>query len=110
MEQKNLNEEVMALPPELNNLKKKKAKKSHLFSHAIFRESFKSNGKALAGISLANGALIAVVIGILSTLHINATSSALKNLFSSAGDETTIKSGSISYYNSYINRDRKSVV
>lgn len=103
MEQKNLNEEVMALPPELNNLKKKKAKKSHLFSHAIFRESFKSNGKALAGISLANGALIAVVIGILSTLHINATSSALKNLFSSAGDETTIKSGSISYYNSYLN-------
>ncbi len=103
MEQKVINEEVMALPPELNNLKKKKAKKSHLFSHAIFRESFKSNGKALLGVSLANGAVVAVVVGILSTLNINATSTAMKNLFSSAGDETTIKSGSISYYNSYYN-------
>ena len=103
MEQKVINEEVMALPPELDNLKKKKAKKSHLFSHAIFRESLKSNGKALVGVSLANGAVIAVVVGILSTLNINATSTAMKNLFSSAGDETTIKAGSISYYNSYYN-------
>ena len=103
MEQKVINEEVMALPPELDNLKNKKAKKSHLFSHAIFRESFKSNGKALAGVSLANGAVVAVVVGILSTLNINATSTAMKNLFSSAGDETTIKAGSISYYNSYYN-------
>lgn len=103
MEQKVINEEVMALPPELDNLKKKKAKKSHLFSHAIFRESIKSNGKALAGVSLANGAVVAVVVGILSTLNINATSTAMKNLFSSAGDETTIKAGSISYYNSYYN-------
>ena len=103
MEQKNLNEEVMALPPELNNLKRKKPKKAHLFSHAIFRESFKSNGKALVGVSLANGAVVAVVVGILSTLNINATSTAMKNLFSSAGDETTIKAGSVSYYNSYYN-------
>ena len=103
MDKKVINEEVMALPPELDNLKKKKAKKSHLFSHAIFRESIKSNWKALAGVSLANGAVVAVVVGILSTLNINATSTAMKNLFSSAGDETTIKAGSISYYNSYYN-------
>lgn len=99
----NINEEVMALPPELDNLKTKKIKKSHLFSRAIFRESLKSNGKALATVSLCNGALIAVVVGILSTLNINATSTAMKNLFSSAGDESTIKQGSISYYNSYYN-------
>ncbi len=103
MANNNMNEEVMALPPELDNLKDKKIKKSHLFSKAIFRESLKSNGKALATVSLCNGALIAVVVGILSTLNINATSTAMKNLFSSAGDESTIKQGSISYYNSYYN-------
>lgn len=103
MENNNMNEEVMALPPELDNIKDKKIKKSHLFSKAIFRESLKSNGKALATVSLCNGALIAVVVGILSTLNINATSTAMKNLFSSAGDESTIKQGSISYYNSYYN-------
>ncbi len=103
MANNNMNEEVMALPPELDNLKDKKIKKSHLFSKAIFRESLKSNGKALATVSLCNGALIAVVVGILSTLNINSTSTAMKNLFSSAGDESTIKQGSISYYNSYYN-------
>ncbi len=103
MANNNINEEVMALPPELDNIKNKKIKKSHLFSKAIFRESFKSNGKALATVSLCNGALIAVVVGILSTLNINSTSTAMKNLFSSAGDESTIKQGSISYYNSYYN-------
>lgn len=103
MEQKVLNEEVLSLPPELDNLKKKKPKRSHLFSGAIFRESLKSNIKSLSIVSLGNGALIAVVIGILSTLNINATASAMKNLFSSAGDESTIKSGSVSYYNAYYN-------
>ncbi len=98
------NENILELPKELDNNsnnKNKKIKKSHLFSTAIFKESFKSHIKGASIVGIANAGLIAVVIGILSTLNINSTSTSMKNLFSNASSETTIKEGAVSYYNAY---------
>lgn len=94
--------EIMELPSSLDsNKNNKKNKRSHLFSSAIFKESFKSHFKGASVVGIANAALVAVVIGILSTLNINSTSTSMKNLFSNAGSETTIKEGAVSYYNAY---------
>lgn len=94
----------MALPPEIgkgNNKSSKKDKK--LFSKAIFKESLKSNRLALTIVSICNALIMVVVICILSTLHINSTSDALRDLFSNANTETTLKSGAIYMYASYTN-------
>lgn len=94
--------EIMELPSSLDsNKNNKKKKRSHLFSGAIFKESFKSHFKGTCVVGIANAALVAVVIGILSTLNINSTSTSMKNLFSNASSETTIKEGAVSYYNAY---------
>ncbi len=76
-------------------------KKGHLFSKAIFFESLKSNWKHILMVGGANALLMIIIVAILSTLNINATSTAMKNLFDSASLETTIKTGAISYYQVY---------
>lgn len=84
--------------------KKKKAKKEinkHLFSTAIFKENFKSHFKSLMIVSFGNALIIAIIIGILSGLHINSTSTALKDLFGNADTESTVKEGAISFYSAF---------
>ncbi len=92
-----INEEDYASAPKKIN----KKKRSKIFSKAIFKESIKSNKKGLIITSIANGVLITCVIGILSTLNINSTSDALKNLFDNADLESTLKGGTVGYYQAY---------
>lgn len=91
---------VMALPPEMGNKATSKKKKG-LFSSPLFKESYHSNRLGLAIVSLGNALIMVIIITILSTLHINSTSSALANLFDNADYENTVKSGSISLYGAY---------
>lgn len=84
--------------------KKKKVKKKmnkHLFSTAIFKENFKSHFKSLMIVSFGNALIVAIIIGILSGLHINSTSTALKDLFGNADTESTVKEGAISFYSAF---------
>ena len=80
---------------------KLKRKRKFPFSKAIFFESLKGNWKNILGVGAANAVLMIIIVGILSTLNINATSDALSSLFDSAGTESTVKSGAISYYQAY---------
>lgn len=80
---------------------KLKRKRKFPFSKAIFFESLKGNWKNILGVGAANAVLMIIIVGILSTLNINATSDALSGLFDSAGTESTVKSGAISYYQAY---------
>lgn len=80
---------------------KLKRKRKFPFSKAIFFESLKSNWKNILGVGGANAILMIIIIGILSTLNINATSDALSGLLDSAGTESAVKSGAISYYQAY---------
>lgn len=92
----------MALPESLEETETTNRKKrQHLFSGALFKEAYKSNKKSLWLVSGANGLLMILVISILSTLNINATSDAMKSLFSSANSESSIRSGAVSYYAGY---------
>lgn len=95
---RNFDPEMMALPKNLDEIATTQKKRQHLFSGALFRESFKSNKKSLFVVSGANALLMMLVIIILSTLSINATSNAMKNLFSSADSETTLRQGAATYY------------
>lgn len=81
--------------------KKKKGCKTHLFSKALFKENFKSHLKSLLVVSLGNATIMAIIIGILSGLHINSTSNALKDLFGNADTESTVKEGAISFYSAF---------
>lgn len=101
----NTQESVMALPPELSNSNgtTKKAKRNHLFSSALFKESLHSNRRGLSIVSIGNALIMVIIISILSTLHINSTASALADLFDNADYENTIKSGAISLYSAYDN-------
>lgn len=93
---------VMALPEELEGKKTTNPQKHQcLFSKALFKEAYKSNKKSLWMVSGANGILMILVISILATLNINATSDAMKSLFSSASSESSIRSGAVSYYAGY---------
>ncbi len=95
---------VMASAPELKNGKgKKRAKKNHLFSSALFKESLHSNRLGLSVVSIGNAIIMVIIISILSTLHINSTATALADLFSNADYENTVKSGAISLYSAYDN-------
>lgn len=85
----------------LESKPKIKKKRTFPFSKAIFFESLKGNWKTLLSVGAANGLLMIIIVGILSTLNINATSQSMKNLFDSAGTETTVKSGAISYYQAF---------
>lgn len=99
-----VSEGEMALPPVLTNSKgKKKEKKNHLFSKALFKESLHSNRLGLGIVSAGNAAIMVIIISILSTLHINSTATALADLFSNADYENTVKSGAISLYSAYDN-------
>lgn len=90
----------MALPPES---KGGQTKKTHrLFSMPLFKESLHSNRSGLAIVSIGNALIMIIIIGILSTLHINSTADALKDLFENADMENTIKSGAISSYSAYL--------
>ncbi len=89
----------MALPPSISSSNKKQKKK--LFSSALFRESLHSNRFGLILVSLGNALIMVAIITILSTLHINATADALKDLFENADYENSIKSSTISVYSSY---------
>ena len=73
----------------------------HLFSTAIFKENFKSHFKSLMIVSFGNALIMAIIIGILSGLHINSTSTALKDLFGNADTESTVKEGAISFYSAF---------
>ena len=92
----------MALPPSLDDRSNAK-KHKRIFSPALFKESLHSNRSGLAVISIANALIIVLIIVILSTLNINSTSDALKDLFSNANTETTVKSGAISMYSAFYN-------
>lgn len=81
--------------------KKQKGGKNHLFSKALFKENFKSHLKSLLVVSLGNATIMAIIIGILSGLHINSTSNALKDLFGNADTESTVKEGAISFYSAF---------
>ena len=94
--------EVMALPS-LPTAKKNERKRNRLFSSALFKESLHSNRGGLTVVSIGNAIIMVIIISILSTLHINATSSALKDLFDNADYETTVKSGAVSLYSTYEN-------
>lgn len=89
----------MALPPSSNE--QAVVKKHGLLSTALFKESLHSNRLSLFIVSFGNAIIMCIIIAILSTLHINATSSALEDLFSNSDTETTIKSSAISLYSSY---------
>lgn len=94
-------EAAMALPPETALSNGKKRERNRLFSPALFKESLYSNRVGLGVVSLGNAAIMVIIIAILSTLHINATSTALADLFSNADYENTVKSGAISLYSAY---------
>lgn len=91
----------MALPPSRGNATQ--AKRGRLFSKPLFREALHSNRMGLSIVSIGNGIIMVIIIAILSTLHINSTSTALKDLFENADYENTIKSSTISLYSSYKN-------
>lgn len=94
--------EAMVLPS-LPTAKRNEKKRNRLFSSALFKESLHANRGGLAVVSIGNAIIMVIIISILSTLHINATSSALKDLFDNADYETTVKSGAVSLYSTYDN-------
>jgi len=94
-------EENINLQKDLEATSSTKEKRELLFSKAIFKESFKTNKKNLGIVAVANMILVMVIILIMSTLKINATSSAMKNLFSNSDAESEVKNGAVSYYQSY---------
>ena len=100
-------EEPMAKPAEVHGKTHidPKTKKRHrrLFSPALFKESLKSNKLGLSVVSVGNALIMVVIIGILSTLHINATADAMKDLFGNADQESSVKSGAVSMYSSFYN-------
>lgn len=102
-----IKEEPMAKPAETNGKTHidPKTKKRHrrLFSPALFKESLKSNKLGLSVVSVGNALIMVVIIGILSTLHINATADAMKDLFGNADQESSVKSGAVSMYSSFYN-------
>ncbi len=93
------NKTEMALPPEVKATNK--PKKHGLFSMPLFKESLHSNRSGLLIVSIGNALIMVIIIGILSTLKINSTADALKNLFDNADMESTIKSGAVSLYTAY---------
>lgn len=93
----------MALPPSLNGQSKTGKEHKRIFSPALFKESLRSNRVGLTVVSIANALIMVIIIVILSTLNINSTSDALKDLFSNADTETTIKTGAISFYSTFSN-------
>ena len=93
------NKTEMALPPEVKATNK--LKKHGLFSMPLFKESLHSNRSVLLIVSIGNALIMVIIIGILSTLKINSTADALKNLFDNADMESTIKSGAVSLYTAY---------
>ena len=91
----------LVMPESVKKAEKKKKKHSPLFSWALFKESLKSRKRSLIIASAGNVAIMVILIGILSTLNVNSTANALRNLFNNADTETTIKSGAISYYSAF---------
>lgn len=79
----------------------KKKKHRHLFSRAVFSESFKSKRGSLFLVSARNALIMVVIMVIRSTLNINATSSSRKSRFSNANREKTIKQSTIGLYNGF---------
>lgn len=78
-----------------------KFKKRKLFSWALFKESLKSNWISQLIVSLGNALVIIVVVLIMSTLTIGATSDSLANMMTNANMEHTLKQGVIGYYSSF---------
>ena len=100
-EEENKADEKLTIKRAKKRKKKEKGGKSHLFSSALFKENFKSHLKSLLVVSLGNASIMAIIIGILSGLHINSTSNALKDLFGNADTESTVKEGAISFYSAF---------
>ena len=83
------------------NLDKEKTtefKKRKIFSWALFKEAIKSNWIGQVVVSVANALVIIVVVMILSTLNLNSTKTAVKNMMSNSNMEQTLKQGAIGYY------------
>ena len=78
-----------------------KKRHHHLFSHAVFSESFKSKRGSLFLVSFLNALIMVIILVIRSNLNINATSDARKDRFSNANREKTIKQGTIGLYNEF---------
>ena len=100
-EEENKTDEKLAIKRAKKRKMKEKGDKTHLFSGALFKENFKSHLKSLLVVSLGNASIMAIIIGILSGLHINSTSNALKDLFGNADTESTVKEGAISFYSAF---------
>ena len=100
-EEENKTDEKLAIKRAKKRKMKEKGGKTHLFSGALFKENFKSHLKSLLVVSLGNASIMAIIIGILSGLHINSTSNALKDLFGNADTESTVKEGAISFYSAF---------
>lgn len=86
------------------NLDKEKTtefKKRKIFSWALFKEAIKSNWIGQVVVSVANALVIIVVVMILSTLNLNSTKTAVKNMMSNSNMEQTLKQGAIGYYSSF---------
>lgn len=96
-------DEQVELPPDLEKRKIRKDNFSHfqLFSPAVFKESFKSNWLSWLIVGLGNALILVVIVMILSTLNINATQSALNDLFNNADMESTIKMGAVGMYTAF---------
>lgn len=78
-----------------------KKRHHHLFSHAVFSESFKSKRGSLFLVSFLNALIMVIILVIRSNLNFNATSDARKDRFSNANREKTIKQGTIGLYNEF---------
>lgn len=100
MEEKEVNYKV-ELPKDENIVKEKKG--FSFFSKAIFMENLKSNFKGNLIVGIGNALLIIIIVMIMSTLNISATSTAMKDLFDNADTETTLKSSAVGMYSSIIN-------
>ena len=100
-EEENKTDEKLAIKRAKKRKMKEKGDKTHLFSGALFKENFKSHLRSLLVVSLGNASIMAIIIGILSGLHINSTSNALKDLFGNADTESTVKEGAISFYSAF---------
>lgn len=103
MEMKEQKDEVLALPPDLDKTKTRKDKfgKFQFFSPAVFKESLKSNWISWIVVGLGNALILIIIVMILSTLNINATKTALSDLFNNADMESTIKTGAVGLYSAF---------
>lgn len=95
-----VDDDKLELPPDLDSIETRESNKSSKgpFSLAIFKESFKSNWLGTLICGIGNALILVIIVVILSTLNINATKTALSDMFSSADMESELKTGAVGMY------------